>query len=184
MPCDRLFGRIQHDLRQVDTIILPKAYHDVYRHYCDQLFVLPRHWKVNDWKEQSHRQLKNLMNIQKAKRIVLKKQYQANGKKVVMVSNQLYFSVDHAPAVCLLKTNESYSKNRPPISPPHKLIAALKIKDICNLLEKLFGNYYRDDPRLQMYCNLASTTAVDETTMPGENCQCLKVEPTMDLIEH
>lgn len=181
LPCDRLFGRIQHDLKKMDTIILPTAYHEVYRQHCDQVFVYPADWKVNNWKEQSHRQFKNLMNIQKAKRIILNKISKASGDKVVMVSNQLYYSVDTSPAVCLLKSSESYSTIRPPITAPHRLIAALKLKDICSLLEKLFGNNYKDDPRFTMYCNLAST-AVDETTMPGENCQCLEVEPTMDLV--
>lgn len=98
-----------------------------------------------------------------------------------MVTNQEYYTINTSLAFCLLKPNESYTREKPPITPPHRLIAQPKIVDIFKLLKLIYGDGFKKDERFQFYTYLPSRD-VEENMMPGDQCERLDIEPSVDIV--
>src|SRR6218665_2450541 len=50
LPCDRLFGRIEKELKTNNTILEPKGFHEIFSHHCDKVFHIGTDWFCDDWK--------------------------------------------------------------------------------------------------------------------------------------
>jgi len=50
LSCERLFGRIEKELKTSDSILEPAGYHEAFSNHCSSVFKFGIDWKVNDWK--------------------------------------------------------------------------------------------------------------------------------------
>ena len=66
---DRFFGRIQQDVNALETVLLPKQYHAIFKEHMQSVFVYDSIWSVYNWKTTYNQNDKLLETFQKVKRI-------------------------------------------------------------------------------------------------------------------
>lgn len=99
-----------------------------------------------------------------------------------MAFNQEYYTTSITSlAVCFLKPNVSYKREKPPITPLHRLIAEPKVVHIFELLKLIYGADFKNDEGFQFYTNLPSLDVV-EYMMPGDQCEFPDIEPSVDIV--
>lgn len=80
----------------------------------------------------------------------------------------------------LRKPNESYKREKPPITPIHRLIAEPKVVDIFELLKLIYGADFKNDEGFQFYTNFSLD--VVENMMPDDQCDFPDIEPSVDIV--
>jgi len=172
LPCDRLFGRIEKELKTNNTILEPKGFHEIFSHHCDKVFHIGTDWFCDDWKTATSAIYKPVKYIQEGKRIIATRTYSGNKVPVINVRCESSYKCDVDTPVNLLKKEKKHSNivvNRLPSSRP---INPKKLKDIHKLLHVAYGANWRDLPGVEVYLNLETTAnAVDDPT-PGKECEC------------
>ncbi|RUS71034.1 hypothetical protein EGW08_021205 [Elysia chlorotica] len=128
LPADRVFGRIEKDLRQMDTILTPEDYHTfLQKHGTSNLYQ--RDWQAYDFKTAiaSHVKQQRSFKISEAKVLEIK-------------SDQLGFKVRYNAPACqhnLLKKGKSWDTIRPQILQPTSTVTEVKRKDVLSLLDAI-----------------------------------------------
>jgi hypothetical protein len=173
LPCDRLFGRIEKELRTRDSILDPTEYHEIFSHHCSSVNILDKDWKVSDWKLEVGKHYKPLQNIQEVKRIVLTKSVNAKGRTVILTTGEVNFRSSIGTSVCLLKRGKSHGNINPAPLPSKRPISKAKLNDVHKLLSVTFGNGWKDLPQAEVYRNLTcSETVRDDIDLPAADCNC------------
>ena len=171
LPCDRLFGRIEKELKTVNTILLPSGFHTVFSNHCSAVFKFGIDWISHDWKKATSSIYKPLSGIQDAKRIILSKCRDTNGIAIKVRCENSY-NCDVAVPTNLLKRGQQYKNIKLVALPTNRPIAAAKLKDIHNLLGVAFGPKWRKLDDTQLYQTLRCVDNVAGDDEPGNGCDC------------
>ena len=147
LPCDRLFGRIEKNLRTVNTITQPAKFHHVFSQHANHVKVLGKDWRMLDWRTAS-KPLKKVNKIQDAKRIFLTKE--ADGQ--VKVRAEPFFRVDTGKPVPLQK--QPVPVSMPPAVPLGRCLSEQKVADIHKLLGVTYGEQWWEKPELKLHKDL------------------------------
>ena len=172
LPCDRLFGRIEKELKTNNTILEPKRFHEIFSHHCDKVFHIRTDWFCDDWKTATSAIYKPVKNIQEGKRIIATRTYSGNKVPVINVRCESSYKCDVETPVNLLKKGKKHSNivvNRLPSSRP---INPKKLKDIHKLLHVAYGAKWKDLPGVEVYLNLETSANAVDDTRPGKECDC------------
>ncbi len=62
LPPDRVFGRIEREIRKKEDIVSPQQYYDIFQNH-GKVRVFPRHWQVFDYKELAESTLMNCAKL-------------------------------------------------------------------------------------------------------------------------
>ncbi|KAI0219365.1 hypothetical protein LSAT2_029072 [Lamellibrachia satsuma] len=165
--CDRLFWRIEHEIKVIESITSLTVYDDVVGKQCgESVKQLSNDWNVYDWKSLAKINFKPLKDIQLAKCIFMTKRC----NKAVVRNEISYRSGLDVEGIILLKR----SRNRNPLRlPSTRPIASAKIKDIHNLLKVRFDDQCRFTEHLGMYDALPTNTLDDgEDMLLAPECDC------------
>lgn len=178
LPCDRLFGRIEKELKSKDSILNPKGFHDVFGNHCANVFRCAVDWNVVDWKEGTSSIYKPLPHIQEAKRVVIERVEGANDSTSILVRCESNYNSNVAKAVNLLKRGKKHANLKLNVVPGfnERPISAPKLKDIHNLLKVSFGLNWKKIPGTDIYRELKSAPGVKDDLPPDKNCECGDVE--------
>lgn len=151
LPADRVFGRVEKDIRKQPILTTKKEYYKIFKKHGN-LKVLGTDWKIMDIKklEENYRKLKN---IQSYKRLTLSKE-KLRGNCLVKCFENYRFEFGSEHAVSLLKKGKSNPKFLQGINSASKPLNPNKKKDINNLLTKQFGEKWYNLPELIFYKNL------------------------------
>lgn len=151
LPSDRVFGRIEKDIRKKGTIVQPEEYVEI---FSKQGRTISLAGKVFDWKTAAdalvHKPGKWHFKFSATKRFSLKRN--SCNDNVIVKGEALYYN-----SVCAYKTITKGRKKlknlRPNPLPAEVVVAPLKIRDVEKLLQKHFGvewetienlSYYKD----------------------------------------
>lgn len=183
LPADRVFGRVEKELRRNDRIVLPSEYCEIYKKFGD-VFELDKDWKVYDLKD-----LLTVFNkidrIGEQKIITLKKVKNRKYKNQVTLCSQiLYRNSDPSkkPKTFLKKGTSLANKELKPLTEKHN-ISADKGKSVNKLLIAAFGKEWITVEKLQWYYEalISDFQTSDEAKHAQEdqadNCNCLDEEP-------
>lgn len=178
IPPDRVFGRIEKEIRKKDTIIEPQDYIDLFVQY-GTVRKVGSEVPIFDWKTAVNSVLKAPgqfhFKFAASKRIVIDK----NVRGVIRVQGEANYRND----LCTLKTIQKKGKilsqivpeplaNRVPVNP-------LKLRDVDNLLSKHFGENWKTQSCLKYYVDALNSLTEEE--VPDGQDQIL--DDAVDFIE-
>jgi len=171
LPCDRLFGRIEKDLKKCNQILDPKEFHTVFSQHCERIFVFGDEWFCNDWKTATSSVYKPLKNIQDAKRIIATRT--VTGQSVTIdVRCEASYKSDIAAPVNILKKGQKHGNLNLARCPSDKSINSAKLKDIHNLLRLVLGENWKSLPGVEVYLNLKASPYIKDDSLPAKDCEC------------
>lgn len=178
LPPDRIFGRIEKDLRRKSIITTKEEYIEIFSKH-GQVKHLGKDWQLYDLKGLGEA-LRKLNNIQSIKRLLFRKKA---GKRIDIEvkalqnykfeSNEIYES--------LLKRGKRFPLTMSLIEHRLRVVKTAKKKDVENLLIKQFGERWHELPELRWYKNIIIDTidtedVEDEEYQDEEEC-CVCEEP-------
>lgn len=174
LPPDRLFGRVEKKIRKYEEIVLPEEYQKIYSE-VGEVRVLGSDWLIRDYKNLCNF-FKKTDGISDMKRVLLKKV--ANG--VALKMENTYQNDDPSKAyVSLLKRGKKMDNVvTPPVIPLYSKVSEAKKSDVTNLLNKRFGEEWKNDRKFQFYLNIqnmdlpATATSAEDEFM----CDCMEEE--------
>lgn len=149
LPPDRVFDRIEKELRKKEEIVSPDGYYSVLRRH-GHLKVYPQQWSVRDYKTLASSTLRSIstMKIRDSRVWQLKK-----GSSVIHVAHT--YSGDFKPHN-LLKPNAMIRK--PKLVRPQSFVSAVKMKDVRELLEKI----HVDPTEAEFYNNIQVAKSIKD----------------------
>ena len=154
LPPDRVFGRIEKEVRRKEVIVKPEDYYLLFEEQGKLQKLGDGECVVSDWKSESSRVMKNTSSwhfkLSQCKRLSLKKSIKGD----IVVKGEVNYKSDLSTYRSLLKKGQSYRNmelERLPIGIPVK---QEKIKDVQNLLRKHYGQDWRDQNNLVYYREL------------------------------
>nr|CAD7262480.1 unnamed protein product [Timema shepardi] len=150
LPSDRVFGRIEKEIRKKDTIIQPQEYKDIFCKYGTVKNVgsdVP----IHDWKSSVADVIKAPgqlhFKFSPTKRITLKK---TKNKNIVM-KGEINYRVDTGTFKPFLKKGKSIHSINPEPLPSQVPVKAEKIEDVKKLLNKHFGEGWDEQDGMDYY---------------------------------
>ncbi|XP_065642642.1 uncharacterized protein LOC136074265 [Hydra vulgaris] len=165
LPCDRLFGRIEKDLKVNTEILEPSGFHDIFFKHCNTVNTVNREWFVKDWKKSCTSTYKTLNGFQELKRIILQKHFTSKRKVYVTIQSEMNYKSDLGKPIQLLKRGKSHTFN-PLVISGMRPISAPKLKDIHYLLAVLYGPDWKNIPGTEVYSILTSTATIQDENAP------------------
>lgn len=151
IPPDRVFGRIEQNLRNIETITKPETYVDVFKKH-GTVFKLGSDCTIFDWKKVAHETLKKPgawhFQFASSKRFIL-----THGKtptSSILVRGEISYTHDTGMARKVCKPNVDIGSEIP-LSRLGNKIKETKIKDVKKLLNLHFGNEWDNKPQLEFY---------------------------------
>ena len=177
LPADRVFGRIEKDLRRYAVITKKEEYVEKIGQH-GVVNRLGEDWDLKDIKELSQN-LKKMEGIQKLKRIFIQKQVNGRTGKVLncKVCGYQNFRFDSGEsAISLLKQGKRIPSNIATVDRIPKPLTAAKKKDVNNLLVKQFGEEWKTIPDLVWYKNIVEDVH-DNTESHQHDAECECNEP-------
>lgn len=142
LPPDRVFGRIEKDVKKKDTIILPSEYRDIFKQYATVL-ELGQDFSVVDWKAAVETVVKPPaqwhFQFSTAKRFCFKKT--SNG--TVFVRGEVNYKSDLGVYKQVLKKGKFLADINPELVVRLVKVKPQKLKDVDELLKKHFGKEWR-----------------------------------------
>ena len=169
LPCDRMFGNIEKELKKIDTIPNPSGCHQVIHKHCDVLKVIGSDYSLLDWKEFTNRSLEKLYKIQSAKRIVLSR----SSDGIYLQMEEFYKSNTCIPT----KVSKGSFSEGPFCLSIGRTLSSAKLEDIRKLLVSAYGSEWQLNPMLSVYKDLQSHgDQYDDEEKPDKNCSCCVVD--------
>jgi len=175
LPCDRLFGRIEKELKSKDSILCPKGYHDVFKNHCASMYDCGTDWHTADWKTAVSKIYKPLSNIQDAKRIIIDRSITSTGCAVISVKCEPNYNSNIAVKTNLLKRGQQHKNLNLLAAPTSRPVSATKLKDIHNLLKVSFSDKWKQLPGTEIYKQLKVGNVADDDA-PDKDCMCADEE--------
>ena len=128
LPADRVFGRVEQDIRKKGQIILPSTYLEILKRH-GTVFEYGKDWQVHDIKKEVKRLTKTARSfkLSEAREIKL-----ANTNLLIRDSYNGVFK-EHS----VLKRGQSISTFNPPLLPPKSYVKDAKKRDVRSLLLNL-----------------------------------------------
>lgn len=168
LPSDRVFARIEKDIRKHEVIALPQDYVDIFSQHGTPIAL---HNKVYDWKSACQNIIKQPgswhFQFNATKYFFLTKK-----TSDILVRGEPNYRAHYGKAQSIFRKNCKASHIRTKLIPPEKVdVNPLKLRDVSSLLTKHFGVKWVDNPNLTFY-KLALQLQVDgvESSPAAENC--------------
>lgn len=144
LPADRVFGRVEKELRAYSVLKSPQKYYEIYSKF-GKVRKLGDDWKVYDFK-QALAVLKKIDAISDAKRILFKRTSRGG---VCMKTEQFYRNDDFGTKYqTLLKKGTTLEMIQLREVPLRRDIKAKKVVSLLKLLVQLGGDNWSSDPEL------------------------------------
>ena len=157
LPADRVFGRIEQDLRRKDTILLPSDYHAVLRSH-GTLLIYGDDWKAQDFKAATSRLTKTTRSFKISEARVLE-----------IRGNELGFKSSYHGEFCnhpILKRGKKWDQFKPSELPMISTVKAAKKTDVLSLLDGVGAS---EEVRAYYVDALAAPTAAGNAGSDSED---------------
>lgn len=173
LPPDRVFGRIEKDIRKHEEILNPHAYKKIFAEHGTVL-ELGKHWDVYDWKAYATQVLKPTSSLPfKISTVkVFHMQLNTNRRSPEVRAEPHYrFSVSNF--VPVLRKGKNLS-GAPEMCGLYKVnLNPLKVKDVMGLLVKHFGESWQQHEELKYFSKVFSRFQDQERGADEqEECAC------------
>lgn len=189
LPCDRLFGLIEKEVRKCEVILSPQGYYDIFQKFA-QVIKVRDDVEVRDLKKAAEDSFKRPLpiKIQENKRFYISRG--RNRKHCLVAGEMSYRNRINEPVVVTKKTESCNSRGD--IIPGGIPLNPLKIKDMDKLMEGHCGEDWKTnckDEKFNFLRNILSSTTLSDSAAPHdcrhgydyetcEDCCCLEVEPS------
>lgn len=170
LPADRVFGRVEKQMRRIKEVILPSEYNAIYREHGVVKEV------NSDWLIRKFKDLASYMNactgIQEAKRVIIKKMDRDVGFKFEFN----YFHNDKTKKLTSIMKSKKYKLSM--LILPAKFEGPIQLQkklqdDINYLMERRFGCEWRvHHPFYAKLVSKCSSTCSDDDHENENDCQC------------
>lgn len=178
LPPDRVFGRVEQELRRKKDINLPSDYNNVYEQH-GLVRQLGRDWQIRAFKEFS-KSMCDISGIQNMKRVILKKD---KASTVLFKMEVNYFSSDNSKKFLNIMKKKTRSTIRTVMLPPVvsnriPLQTATK-NDLQYLLSSRFGDDWASNSALRYYVDVLAVEGSEEGLEECDytDCVCLDEDP-------
>ncbi|XP_045763554.1 uncharacterized protein LOC123866193 isoform X1 [Maniola jurtina] len=165
LPADRVFGLIEKEVKNMEQIIHPQSYIDIYEKY-GQVTKLGMDCSVFNWKELGMNTLKRPgeyhFQFLPCKRFYLKRV--KNNPQRCLLKGEVNYNTDLGAYKSVIKKNKSLYKASVPLVEAGKVkVSALKIGDVKNLLKSHFGENWETQygDELNFYTNIITKNTDD-----------------------
>lgn len=150
LPADRVFAKIEKEIKGIEVILNPDQYINIFENY-GQVFQLGKSIPVRDWKTYTQRILKPLsqwhFKFNLCKRFILIK----HNRNLIKIRGEPYYRNDISLEKTVYKRGMSADCIDPVILSASNNLKAVKVKDVKNLLRKHFGENWNSIPDLKYY---------------------------------
>ncbi|KAJ8719343.1 hypothetical protein PYW08_011518 [Mythimna loreyi] len=173
LTADRVFGRVEKDLRKKTVITIREDYHDLLLQH-GRVNILGKDWKYYDIKNLD-KHFKKVEGIRDMKRICIeKKQIKKRTEAIVKCFRNFRFeNAGESKGINPLKRNTNLLSIKLVGKELGHFIKGAKKKDVESLLTKQFGENWKNDPSLKWYCDILYENNISEND--NENgCDCLE----------
>ncbi|CAG4957539.1 unnamed protein product [Colias eurytheme] len=167
MPPDRVFGNIEKQIRKLEVITSPEEYIAVISEHSTvtQLRDIP----VLDWKSSINSIVKTPaqihFKISQCKRFILRRSKKQGS---VLVRGELYYNSDTGNPKSLCKPGKKAEDIRPTIIPSGIQVNPLKLRDVRNLLQKHYGDSWKNLAHLRYFHAVLNHLDEDELRLLEE----------------
>lgn len=150
IPPDRVFARIEKDLKKREVIASPEEYQEIIDQYCTTTALDAI--TVRDWKSAYAPIIKPTtswhVQFQKCKRFFLTRSKTNN----LLLQGELSYKIDINVKKAITKKTKSITMLNPGVIQANQIIPKkAKIADVSNLLKKHYGEQWRDIETLAFY---------------------------------
>lgn len=128
LPVDRVFGRIEQQIRKHNTILMPEEYYDILRNH-GHVHVYGQDWQAYDFKKAAQVFVKPQKSFKLSDARMLELRNDKLGFKTVYNSDFCYHSV--------LKRGQNWENFKPSQLPNVSTVKDAKRKDVLNLLAEI-----------------------------------------------
>ncbi|XP_045457147.1 uncharacterized protein LOC123667235 [Melitaea cinxia] len=179
LPADRLFGRIEKDVRKIPVITTREEYFEIFSKH-GRVCELGKEWCLYDVKGLENH-YKKLVGIQGMKKIIFKKCKSSQGRQLncVVKSSPNYRFESGEQFISLLKRGKRHPRNIEQIQEERGLSLAKK-NDVTSLLIKQFGADWENLSALEWYKQILSCsrniTEQNEQVDDDEACICTEMD--------
>lgn len=177
LPADRVFGRIEKDLRRYAVITAKEEYVEKICKHGD-VNRLGEHWHLKDIKGLSEK-LKKVEGIQKLKRIAIIKCVNKRTEKVlnckIIGHEHFIFESGKEEAISLLKQSKRIPLDIPTLERMPFGLSTKKKKDVDHILKQQFGDDWRNLDDLAWYKHILDDAGCILQTEENEHdtaCEC------------
>lgn len=177
IPANRVFGRLEKNLRKHPTILFKEEYVNLCKQ-VGEVRELGKDWFLVDTKSLNV-YYKDLQSVSNVKRIMIKVGIKPSGKKDIKGKGLEYyrFESDEERLVSLRKKgNRDLDKLVLQEIPLDHVITQEKRNDVKKLLETMFGVEWSSDKRFQSYKKLLSSDVPANVTEQRDYCDYLEQE--------
>lgn len=175
LPADRVFGRVEKELRRITSIKLKEDYEEIYTKF-GEVKSLGTDWLLCDIKA-LQASLKKVEGISDMKRIKLRK---SNTSVTVTCYENFIFESTTETEKSLLKKGKKDGQLKLELLPLGRDIKDKKKKSLKNLLKQEFGDEWKEEEDLIWYRNILSTPGAENEENEEsdhneeETCDCLE----------
>lgn len=180
MPADRVFGRIEKDLKRIPVITIKEKYFECFKRHGD-LRILGTDWITKDITILENN-LKKVNSIQSLKRIHITKKFKQGTQNalncVVKSYENFKFETGKEESISLLIKGKCIPLEIPNTDSGTIPLTVNKKKDVENLLKKQFGDDWRNLEELSWYKsviddqNISTQNMRREEEQPNDDCDC------------
>uniref|UniRef100_A0A1B6LBY1 DUF7869 domain-containing protein n=1 Tax=Graphocephala atropunctata TaxID=36148 RepID=A0A1B6LBY1_9HEMI len=173
LPPDRVFGRIEKELKNLPNITNPKVYVEVFAKHAT-VRTMGEDCNVYNWKAAAIDYMKPLkqwhFKFNLTKRFIFSRNIQ---RTKVLVRGERSYNSDYDKAFCLTKASKFIKDIELTVIPKGVSVKKAKLKDVCHLLKKHFGDGWDKREDLEFFNTLmAQNGQVPEEDVPEEEDYC------------
>ncbi len=128
LPVDRVFGRIEQQVRKKDTILMPEEYYVILRNHGN-VHIYGQHWKAYDFKAETQVFVKTQKSFKLSDARMLELRNDKLGFKAVYNSEYCYHSI--------MKRGKKWANFKPSQLTNESTVKDAKRKDVLNLLSEI-----------------------------------------------
>lgn len=170
MPADRVFGNIEKKIRKREVITSPSEYIDMIGEYATVTKL--HNIDVLDWKTSIQNIVKAPaqlhFKISQCKRIIIRR---TKNQRDVMIRGELFYNSDTGAPKSICRKGKKAEMIQPFTIHKGIEIKPLKIRDVRNLLQKHYGENWRELPHLTYYKDALSNIDEEEIRLMEGNEQ-------------
>lgn len=182
LPADRVFGRIEKELRRHDRILLPNDYINIYKEF-GAVHELGKDWTIYNVKALRD-VLKKYDGISEQKIVTIQKISRKNNTEVVINSQVSYRNVDESKKpLTLIKRGKSLKHAALTENVQKPKLSTDKGRAVNNLLIAAFGKDWRLDENLNWYFEILQGDLDNgvPTTEEEALCRCVQEEGELQI---
>ncbi|CAL9702359.1 unnamed protein product [Knipowitschia caucasica] len=128
LPVDRVFGRIEQQIRRKDTILMPEEYYEILQNH-GKVHIYGQHWQAYDFKEETRAFVKAQKSFKLSEARMLELKNGKVGFKAVYNGDYCIHSV--------LKRGKTWASFKPGQLANESTVKEAKRRDVLNLLREI-----------------------------------------------